>query len=151
MVFEFFWHLKKRSYHVRPIMHQRFLLENLSNFRSHHNCTPARSHKKWARVSIFTIAKIYLYNFKYLWSFIFYFKTPILVVIILMKPGFKNLVALGLATKGILCWECQSIFTPGGTQLWVGYGCAARSFEHHPITKPEKTQICYLYQNHSFL
>ena len=39
----------------------------------------------------------------------------------------------------------------GGTQLWVGYGCAARSFEHHPITKPEKMQICYLYQNHSFL
>ena len=29
--------------------------------------------------------------------------------------------------------------TPGGTQLWVGYGCAARSFDHHPITKPEKT------------
>ena len=21
----------------------------------------------------------------------------------------------------------------GGTQLWVGYGCAARSFDHHPI------------------
>ena len=39
----------------------------------------------------------------------------------------------------------------GGTQLWVGYGCAARSFDHHPITKPEKTQICYLYQNLSFL
>ena len=39
----------------------------------------------------------------------------------------------------------------GGTQLWVGYGCAARSFDHHPITKPEKTQICYLYKNHSFL
>ena len=38
----------------------------------------------------------------------------------------------------------------GGTQLWVGYGCAAQSFEHYPITKPEKTQICYLYQNHSF-
>ena len=32
----------------------------------------------------------------------------------------------------------------GGTQLWVGYGCAARSFDHHPITKPEKTQICNL-------
>ena len=39
----------------------------------------------------------------------------------------------------------------GGTQLWVGYGCAARSFDHYPITKPEKTQICYLYLNHSFL
>ena len=39
----------------------------------------------------------------------------------------------------------------GGTQLWVGYGCAARSFDHHPITKPEKTQICNLYQNHLFL
>ena len=33
---------------------------------------------------------------------------------------------------------------PGGTQLWVRYGCAARSFDHHPITKPEKTQICNL-------
>ena len=32
----------------------------------------------------------------------------------------------------------------GGTQLWVGYRCAARSFDHHPITKPEKTQICNL-------
>ena len=28
-----------------------------------------------------------------------------------------------------------------GTQLWVGYGCEARSFDHHPITKPEKTLI----------
>ena len=33
---------------------------------------------------------------------------------------------------------------PGGTQLWVGYGCAARSFDYHPITKPEKVQICNL-------
>ena len=39
----------------------------------------------------------------------------------------------------------------GGTQLWVGYGCAARSFDHHPTTKPEKTQICNLYLNHLFL
>ena len=29
----------------------------------------------------------------------------------------------------------------GGTQLWVGYGCATPSFDHHPITKPEKVQI----------
>ena len=36
------------------------------------------------------------------------------------------------------------IWNRGGTQLWVGYGCAARSFDHHPITKPEKTQICNL-------
>ena len=49
--------------------------------------------------------------------------------------------------KSILWVICPG----GGTQLWVGYGCAARSFDHHPITKPEKTQICYLYQNHSFL
>ena len=47
------------------------------------------------------------------------------------------------------CYTCQ--IPGGGTQLWVGYGCAARSFDHHPITKPEKTQICYLYKNHSFL
>ena len=39
----------------------------------------------------------------------------------------------------------------GGTQLWVGYGCATRSFYHHPITKPEKTQICDLCLNHLFL
>ena len=39
----------------------------------------------------------------------------------------------------------------GGTQLWVGYGCAARSFDHHPITKPEKMQICNLYPNLLFL
>ena len=45
----------------------------------------------------------------------------------------------------------QGLRARGGTQLWVGYGCAARSFDHHPITKPEKTQICYLYKNHSFL
>ena len=32
----------------------------------------------------------------------------------------------------------------GGSQLWVGYGCAVRSFDHHPITKPEKMQICNL-------
>ena len=36
----------------------------------------------------------------------------------------------------------KNVNTPGGTQLCVGYGCAARSFDHHPITKPEKTQIC---------
>ena len=40
---------------------------------------------------------------------------------------------------------------PGGTQLWVGYGCAALSFDHHPVTKPEKTQICNLCLNHLFL
>ena len=39
----------------------------------------------------------------------------------------------------------------GGTQLRVGHGCAARSFDHHPITKPEKTQICNLCLNHLFL
>ena len=39
---------------------------------------------------------------------------------------------------------------PGGYS-WVGYGCAARSFDHHPITKPEKTQICYLCLKHLFL
>ena len=40
---------------------------------------------------------------------------------------------------------------PGGTQLGFGYGCATRSFDHHPITKPEKTQICNLCLNHCFL
>ena len=38
----------------------------------------------------------------------------------------------------------------GGTQLGVGYGCVARNFDHHPITKPEKTQICDLCLNHLF-
>ena len=38
----------------------------------------------------------------------------------------------------------------GGTQLWVGYGCVARSF-NHPITKPEKMQICNLCLNHLLL
>ena len=42
-------------------------------------------------------------------------------------------------------------FSPGGTQRWVGYGCATRSFDHHPITKPEKTQICNLLLNHLLL
>ena len=52
------------------------------------------------------------------------------------------------------CFAVLSTLEPtprGGTQLRVGYGCAARSFDHHPITNPEKTQICYLYLNHSFL
>ena len=40
--------------------------------------------------------------------------------------------------------------TRGGTQLWVGYGCAAQSFDHHPIAKPEKMQICKLCLNHLF-
>ena len=47
------------------------------------------------------------------------------------------------------------VYTRGrGTQLWVGYGCAARSFDHHPcdpVTKPEKMQICNLCLNHLFL
>ena len=43
------------------------------------------------------------------------------------------------------------LFTWGGTQVWVGYGCASRSFDHHPITKPEKMQICNLCLNHLFL
>ena len=42
-------------------------------------------------------------------------------------------------------------FIPGSTQTWVGYGCAAHSFDHHPITKPEKMQICNLCLNHMFL
>ena len=57
-----------------------------------------------------------------------------------------------------MSWHCcsstlwlVSTVGPGGTQLWVGYRCAARSFDHHPITKPEKTQICNLYLNHLFL
>ena len=54
--------------------------------------------------------------------------------------------------KACKIFNLNLYFIPGGgTQLWVGYGCAARSFDHHPITKPEKTQICYLYKNHSFL
>ena len=35
------------------------------------------------------------------------------------------------------------------TLSWVRM-CDPKS-DHHPITKPEKTQICYLYLNHSFL
>ena len=38
---------------------------------------------------------------------------------------------------------------PGGGR-WVGYGAAAQSFDHQPITKPEKTQNCNLYLNHFF-
>ena len=43
-------------------------------------------------------------------------------------------------------WSTAQVYSGGGggTQLWVGYGCAARSFDHHPITKPVKTQICDL-------
>ena len=29
----------------------------------------------------------------------------------------------------------------GGTQIWFGYGSTGQSFNHHPITKPEKTKI----------
>ena len=47
--------------------------------------------------------------------------------------------------------EITNILPLGGTQLWVGYGCAARSFDHHPITKPEKAQIRNLCLNHLFL
>ena len=39
----------------------------------------------------------------------------------------------------------------GATQIWVRYRCPARSFDHHPITKPEKMQICNLCLNHCFL
>ena len=39
---------------------------------------------------------------------------------------------------------------PGVTQIWVGYGGATRSFDHHPISKPEKMQNCNLYPNHLF-
>ena len=35
-----------------------------------------------------------------------------------------------------------SLFRGGGTQIWVGYGSPAQSFNHYPITKPEKTKIC---------
>ena len=37
-----------------------------------------------------------------------------------------------------------SSFPGGGTQIWVGYGSPAQSFNHYPITKPEKTKICNL-------
>ena len=66
----------------------------------------------------------------------------------IQKIGDFNICNSNSIFKGLDPGTSQSW---GGTQLWVGYGCAARSFDHHPITKPEKTQICYLYQNHSFL
>ena len=40
---------------------------------------------------------------------------------------------------------------PGGTQIWMGYGCPARTFDHYPITKPEEMQIYSLYLNQMFL
>ena len=47
--------------------------------------------------------------------------------------------------------SCYTFCGPtGGTQLWVGYRCTARSFNYHPITKPEKMQICDLFLNHLF-
>ena len=55
-----------------------------------------------------------------------------------------------------LAWDLNiTWWAPGGgggrgTQFWVGYECAARSFDHHPITKPEKTQIWDLCLNHLF-
>ena len=57
-----------------------------------------------------------------------------------------------------VCWNCKAgfileskvFFSWGGTQLWVGYRGAAQSFDHHPITKPEKTQNRNLYLNHLF-
>ena len=48
-------------------------------------------------------------------------------------------------------WKSQIYYPGGGTQLWVGYGCAARSFDHNPISKPEKAQIRNLCPNHFFL
>ena len=38
---------------------------------------------------------------------------------------------------------------PGGYSTFE-LGCAAQNFDHHPITKPEKTQICDLCLNHLF-
>ena len=49
--------------------------------------------------------------------------------------------------KGLL-WQAHS---GGVLKFWVGYGSPAQSFNHHPITKPEKTKICNLCLNHLFL
>ena len=41
---------------------------------------------------------------------------------------------------------------PGGVlNFELGTEARPRSFDHHPITKPEKTQISNLYLNHLFL
>ena len=78
-------------------------------------------------------------------------------------PWLKRLVILyHLRDEGaepyLLC-PLQFFFLPsptppflpgGGTQLWVGYGGAAQSFDHLPITKPEMPRNCNLYLNHLF-
>ena len=46
--------------------------------------------------------------------------------------------------------EFTKVSNPGGSQISVGYGVAARSFDHHPIAKSEKTQNCNLYLNPLF-
>ena len=68
-----------------------------------------------------------------------------------LGPALLNLwtVFQSKQTQFLLCRWIQQDLQPymesrGGTQLWVGHGCAARSFEHHPITKPEKARICNL-------
>ena len=50
--------------------------------------------------------------------------------------------------KGLL-WQAHS--PEGVLKNWVGYGCPARGFNHHPITEPEKTKICNLCLKHLFL
>ena len=55
------------------------------------------------------------------------------------------------STSELTRYATHSTKPPGSTQIWVGYGCAAQSFDHPPITKPEKVQICNLFLNHLFL
>ena len=63
----------------------------------------------------------------------------------------KNGMWLQEKESSATLWKHNSVFQTWGTQMWVGYGCAAQSFEHHPTTKPEKAQNYNLCLNHLFL
>ena len=74
---------------------------------------------------------------------IFTFFTPSNVLF--PSPPWKTFVNVLLPVIWVPHTLCNISPHPrGGTQLWVGYGCAARSLDHHLITKPEKVQICNL-------
>ena len=115
----------------------------------------------WGNIRLMHIMKYVMTNFNkndnyerqnlYLNS-LFSIFTPLSALIKFTITCIFYLFPTNSTTFGLSKTGTDQVLDPGGgTQLWVGYGCAARSFDHHPITKPEKTQICYLYQNHSFL
>ena len=104
---------------------------------------------------LFIIAYKYVIGIKSEWPsiclYFSFFPVPLLPVLSSNDIPYHFNVSIHRSTFRfylITVWSllCLLPLVPGGggTELWVGYGCAARSFDHHPITKPRRKFATYI-------